>query len=116
MDSENSAAEPTAGSSQEHTVDTRGVINLGQTVLFRLPRGDIKSAVLKQNLYETVYGFLHCRANCLRTVSLGKAGSFHASELIGDPYGLAYEIVDQKLHKLPPKTIQELGTCHGKIP
>lgn len=43
-----------------------------------------------------------------KTLSLGKTGSFHASELIGQPYGLAYDIVDQKLHRLPPKTIQEL--------
>jgi hypothetical protein len=54
-------------------------------------------------------GFSRCRADCFRTVSLGKAGTFHANELIGDPYGLAYEIVNQKLNKLPPKTIQELG-------
>lgn len=56
--------------------------------------------------------FSSYRADCFRTVSLGKAGSFYANELIGDPYGLAYEIVNQKLHKLPPKTIQELGVCH----
>jgi len=49
MDSESSTAEPTASSSQQ---SARGVITPGQTVLFRLPRGDIKSAVLKQNSYE----------------------------------------------------------------
>ena len=53
--------------------------------------------------------FSRYRADCFRTVSLGKAGSFHANELIGEPYGLAYEIVNQKLNKLPPRTIQELG-------
>ena len=114
MDSENSEVEPTSGSSQQLTLDTRGTINFGQTVLFRLPRGDIKSAVLKQNSYESVYGFPRGRADCLRTVSLGKAGTFHANELIGDPYGLAYEIVGQKIRKLPPKTIQELGTSPSK--
>ena len=110
MDSENSTAEPIAGSSQQDTIDKWGIITLGQTVLFRLPRGDIKSAVLKQNSYEVAQIFFsHRGVDCLRAVSLGKAGSFHADELIGDPYGLAYEIVDQKLHKLPPNTIQELG-------
>jgi len=54
MDSENSAAEPTAGSSRQEPINARGVINPGQTVLFRLPRGDIKSAVLKQNSYEVL--------------------------------------------------------------
>ncbi|KAF9785778.1 Gcd10p-domain-containing protein [Thelephora terrestris] len=92
MDSGSSTAEPTAGTSQNQSADRQGIITFGQTVLFRLPRGDTRSLVLKPN----------------STVSLGKAGSFHASELIGDPYGLAYEIVNQKLHKLPPKTIQEL--------
>ena len=53
--------------------------------------------------------FSPCGAHRFRTVSLGKAGSFHANELIGEPYGLAYEIVNQKLNKLPPRTIQELG-------
>ncbi|KAF9650278.1 Gcd10p-domain-containing protein [Thelephora ganbajun] len=92
MDSGNSTAELLASPSQKQLANTRGVITSGQTVLFRLPRGDIKSVVLKQN----------------STVSLGKAVTFHANELIGDPYGLAYEIVNQKLHRLPPKTIQEL--------
>ena|SRR5882757_1107556 len=55
-------------------------------------------------------GSLCHRADCFRTVSLGKAGTFHANELIGDPFGLAYEIAGQKLSKLPPRTIQELGT------
>ena len=54
MDSETSVAEPTASSSRQEPINTRGVINPGQTVLFRLPRGDIKSTVLKQNSYEVL--------------------------------------------------------------
>jgi len=50
----NPTAEPTASSSQQQQTNTRGVIAPGQTVLFRLPRGDIKSAVLKQNSYEVL--------------------------------------------------------------
>jgi len=46
MDLENSS------SSQQQPTNARGIITAGQTVLFRLPRGDIKSTVLKQNSYE----------------------------------------------------------------
>lgn len=51
MDSGNSTTEPTASSSQQKPIDTRGVIIPGQTVLFRLPRGDTKCAVLKPNSF-----------------------------------------------------------------
>lgn len=43
-------------------------------------------------------------------VSLGRVGSFFANELIGHPYGLSYEIHDKKLKRLPPRTMQEIGT------
>lgn len=43
---------PTASPPQQQPIDTRGIITSGQTVLFRLPKGDIKSAVVKQNSYE----------------------------------------------------------------
>ena len=45
----------------------------------------------------------------LRTIPLGRFGSFYASELIGQHYGLTYEIVDKKLRIVPPLTIQEVG-------
>jgi len=45
-----------------------------------------------------------------RTVAIGKFGSFHANELIGQPYGLTYEIVEKKLKHLPPRTLEEVGT------
>src|SRR5882757_1107555 len=55
MDLENSTTEQTASTSQQQKPKTtRGVITPGQTVLFRLPRGDIKSVVLKQNSYEVL--------------------------------------------------------------
>jgi Gcd10p family len=44
-----------------------------------------------------------------RTVNIGKFGAFHANELIGQPFGLNYEIVSKKLKLLPPKTWQEIG-------
>ena len=46
-----------------------------------------------------------------RNVVIGKFGSFFANELIGQPYGLTYEIVDKKLEYLPPRTLDEVGTC-----
>jgi tRNA (adenine58-N1)-methyltransferase non-catalytic subunit len=36
-------------------------------------------------------------------------GSFPASDLIQQPYGLAYEIVDKRLKVMPPRTLQEVG-------
>jgi tRNA (adenine-N(1)-)-methyltransferase non-catalytic subunit len=34
-----------------------------------------------------------------------------ANELIGQPYGLTYEIVDKKLEYLPPRTLEDVGMC-----
>ncbi|PCH34318.1 Gcd10p-domain-containing protein [Wolfiporia cocos MD-104 SS10] len=67
-------------------------IQVGNTLLLRLPSGDIKTWKLEENA----------------TASLGKFGSFHANELIGQPYGLTYEIVDKKLKVVPPRTLQEV--------
>jgi len=44
-----------------------------------------------------------------RTITIGKPGSFYANELIHQPYGLTYEIVDKKLVVVPPRTLQEVG-------
>ena len=44
-----------------------------------------------------------------RNVIIGKFGSFLANELIGQPYGLTYEIVDKKLKYLPARTLEEVG-------
>ncbi|KAG8219563.1 Gcd10p-domain-containing protein [Butyriboletus roseoflavus] len=41
-------------------------------------------------------------------VSLGRVGSFPANELIGQPYGFAYEILEKKLKRLPPRTMDEI--------
>lgn len=44
-----------------------------------------------------------------RTINLGKFGSFRSSELIGQPYGLTYNISEKKLNVVPPRTFQEVG-------
>lgn len=43
------------------------------------------------------------------TVSIGRVGSFRANELIGQPYGLTYEIQGKELVLQPPRTLQEVG-------
>lgn len=45
----------------------------------------------------------------LSTINLGKYGSFHANDLVGEPYGLTYDIVERQLKVVPPRTIQEVG-------
>ncbi|KAJ3502140.1 hypothetical protein NLJ89_g9021 [Agrocybe chaxingu] len=67
-------------------------IQSGDLVLLRLPKGDIKSVKVEKNT----------------TVVVGKFGSFHANELIGQPYGLTYEIAGKKLKYLPPRTLEDV--------
>ncbi|KAI9462425.1 Gcd10p-domain-containing protein [Lactarius psammicola] len=65
-----------------------GVIRAGDTVLLRLPTGDIKS--------------------CKLMVYLGKFGSFMADALVNQPYGLTYEIHNKTINVIPPLAIEEL--------
>jgi hypothetical protein len=44
-----------------------------------------------------------------RLINLGRRGSFYANELIAQPYGLTYEIVDRRLSVVAPRTFQEIG-------
>ena len=44
-----------------------------------------------------------------RNVNLGKFGSFHSKDLIGQPYGLTYSIVEKSLKIVPPRPLQEVG-------
>ncbi|KAI0695606.1 Gcd10p-domain-containing protein [Cytidiella melzeri] len=71
---------------------TEQVIQIGHTVLCKLPNGEIRTHKLEQN----------------GTVSLGKYGSFRVSDLEGQPYGLTYDIVDRNLKVVPPRTIVEV--------
>ncbi|TDL28112.1 Gcd10p-domain-containing protein [Rickenella mellea] len=68
------------------------LIQAGHIVLIRLPSGEIKNVSLTKD----------------SNISLGKFGSFDSNALIGQPYGLSYEIIGKNLKVLPPKTIQEL--------
>ncbi|TFK19974.1 Gcd10p-domain-containing protein [Coprinopsis marcescibilis] len=74
------------------STSSRPIIQHGNTVLLRIPNGDLRSVKVEKNA----------------TVTIGKFGAFLANDLIGQPYGLTYEIVAKKLKVLPPKTIQEV--------
>ncbi|KAF9471731.1 Gcd10p-domain-containing protein [Pholiota conissans] len=67
-------------------------IQSGDLVLVRLPKGDIRSVKVEKNT----------------TVVIPKFGAFFANELVGQPYGLTYEIQDKKLTYAPPKTLEEI--------
>ncbi|KAH0838075.1 Gcd10p-domain-containing protein [Lanmaoa asiatica] len=69
-----------------------GTINSKHTVLFKLPNGEVRSIKVERD----------------SIVSLGRVGSFPANELIGQPYGFAYEIHEKKLKRLPPCTMDEV--------
>ncbi|KAI0348257.1 Gcd10p-domain-containing protein [Trametopsis cervina] len=68
------------------------VIQAGYTVLLKLPNGDIRTQKLEKN----------------GTVSLGKYGSFRVNDIVGQPFGLSYDIVDRTLKVVPPRTIVEV--------
>ena len=45
---------------------------------------------------------------------MGKYGTFFANDLVGEPVGLTYDIVDNKKLKVaPPRTLQEVGMKAG---
>ncbi|KAI0072222.1 Gcd10p-domain-containing protein [Panus rudis PR-1116 ss-1] len=67
-------------------------INAGDTVLIKIPSGDVRTIKLEKE----------------GTVNLGKFGSFYSNELVGQQFGLSYEIRDKKLKVLPPRTFQEV--------
>ncbi|KAF8716094.1 hypothetical protein AX14_012426 [Amanita brunnescens Koide BX004] len=80
--------------SQGHSpkVESPSVIDAGDSVLVKLPNNEVRSVKINKN----------------STVPLGRFGSFHANELIGQPYGLTYEIVEKKLQVIRPRSIQEV--------
>ncbi|KAF8078954.1 Gcd10p family-domain-containing protein [Lyophyllum atratum] len=67
-------------------------IESGNLVLLRIPNGDVKGVKIEKD----------------STVTVGRLGSFYVNELIDQPYGLTYEMVDKKLKVVPPRSIQEV--------
>ncbi|KAG9314112.1 Gcd10p-domain-containing protein [Chiua virens] len=76
----------TLTSTRHTTIDSK------HTVLFKLPNGEVRSIKVEKD----------------SIVSLGRVGSFPANEIIGKPYGFAYEIQEKKLKRLPPCTMDEV--------
>lgn len=85
-------------------------IQPGDLVLFKLPSGDLKGLKVDKDTYvqKSLYS-LYSQVVSSSTLNLGKVGSIHSDELIGQPYGLTYEIENKKLHVLPPHTLEEVG-------
>lgn len=42
-------------------------------------------------------------------INVGKFGSFLADALVGQPYGLTYEIANKTINVIPPPAVEELG-------
>jgi len=87
-----------------------GLIHAGDTVLLRLPTGDIKSFKLEANSY-VAFRFVPLLKDLPqnRTVNLGKFGIFPADALVNQPYGLTYEVVNKTVSVIPPPAVEELG-------
>lgn len=99
------------GPSQASTNTREDTIQVGNTLLLKLPSGDIKTWKLEKDLcdHPLHLGLTRTHRDLIRTANLGKFGSFHANELVGQPFGLTYEIADKKLKVVPPRTLQEVG-------
>ncbi|KAF8634897.1 hypothetical protein AX15_000645 [Amanita polypyramis BW_CC] len=67
-------------------------IEPGDSVLIRLPNAEVRSVKINKS----------------SAISLGRFGSFYSNELIGQHYGVTYEITDKKLGIVPPLVIQEI--------
>ncbi|KAK2461432.1 hypothetical protein APHAL10511_005895 [Amanita phalloides] len=78
--------------SESHSTEVRGspVIEAADSVIVKLPNAEVRSVKINEN----------------STILLGRFGSFHANELIGQPYGLTYEIAEKKLRTISARTIQ----------
>ena len=97
--------------SQGHSpkVESPSVIDAGDSVLVKLPNNEVRSVKINKNSWVPHFANRALKLTSLRTVPLGRFGSFHANELIGQPYGLTYEIVEKKLQVIRPRSIQEVG-------
>lgn len=104
--------------SESHSskVKTSAIIEAGDSVLIRLPNAEVRSVKINKNSWVLQFSNQALTLTSLRTIPLGRFGSFHANELIGQPYGLTYELVEKKLKAIPPRSIQEVGmTDSGQI-
>lgn len=75
----------------------RHIIKANSQLLIRLPTKEVRNIRIDASPGE-------------KSVNLGKFGSFKQKCLVGQPYGLSYELQNDKtLTILPPKRLEELG-------
>lgn len=98
------------GSSNANEDVTVQTIQIGHTILLRLPSSEIRTLKLEKDACVwCILSVVQRNSFYPRNVNLGKFGTFISSDLVGQPYGLTYDIVDKKLRLAPPRTIQEVG-------
>ena len=85
------------------------IIQAGHTILLRLPSGEIRTMKLEKDSYVNLLPRSTYILPPVRNVGLGKFGSFRSDELVGQPYGLTYTIVEKSLKVVAPRPIQEVG-------
>jgi len=89
-------------------------IKAGDNVLIRLPSGEVRAIKIDpKGRVHRLFVALRISHNYRgeKSLNLGKFGSFRPRLLIGQPYGLSYEIqADRTLKVLPPRRLEELGT------
>jgi tRNA (adenine-N(1)-)-methyltransferase non-catalytic subunit len=106
---------PSTSTSVSGNEETSSKIQSGHNVLVRQPNGDVRGIKLARDscVFSTVQSICSTQQNisdlCPRTVAVGRIGSFYANELIGQPYGFSYEMIDKKLKILPVRTLEEVG-------
>jgi Gcd10p family len=77
--------------------DVRHLIQPGNQLLIRLPTKEVRNIRIDPSPGD-------------KSVNLGKFGSFKQKYLVGQPYGLSYELQsDKTLVTLPPRRLEELG-------
>ena len=103
----------TSLNTERHTSNNRdGKVRPGNTVLLRTPNGDVRclKAEPADSPCVQFHPFVALELNATSSLlSLGKLGSFHASELIDQPYGLTFEIIDKNLAIVPPPALEDVG-------
>jgi hypothetical protein len=78
-------------------VDSSHLIQPGNHILLRLPTNEVRTIRIESPPGD-------------KTVNLGKFGSFRQQCLIGQPFGLTYEIqADKTLVTVLPRRLEELG-------
>ena len=90
-------------------------IKAGDNVLIRLPSGEVRAIKIdaKGQVLQPFFAALRNSPDCRgeKSLNLGKFGIFRPRLLIGQPYGLSYEIqADRTLKVQQPRRLEELGT------